>query len=179
MPVQCPEHTDIPSFSLHWLHRGKLTQGILSLKFSLYQTGQSKQQLVTSISVPFASCGAMWFISIRFTDVSTFMAHAQKIKQGPLEDPCRMLVVLHCCVCLWDQGQCLMRCLCACHRFAPQDLMWLRGPRATLVWRAGGPQFPAQNSKYCAALLLSACFRQHVQDWDSPKHSLKNTTDQR
>lgn len=176
-PVQCPEHMDTHGhpqlFPHHWLHRASSLLGNLSSEI-LYQTAQNQQQTAGDKHVCLL-CGALWFIFIlKFIYVSTFMCNvvAQKTKQGPLS-PCGILEVLLCCLSAVGSGQCLMRCLCACHRFAPQDLMWLRGPRATLVWRAGGPQFPAQNSKYCAALLLSACLRQHAQSWGSPEETLK------
>jgi len=43
-----------------------------------------------------------------------------------------------------------------CNRFVLQDLILLRDPRATLLWKQEGLPFPVQNSKYFAALLL--CF---------------------
>ena len=46
--------------------------------------------------------------------------------------------------------------LCMCNRFVLQDLILLRDPRATLLWKQEGLPFPVQNSKYFAALLL--CF---------------------
>lgn len=47
--------------------------------------------------------------------------------------------------------------VCACNRFARQDLTLLRDPRATLLWKDEGLQFLVQNSKYFAGLLLSIC----------------------
>ncbi|OXB76394.1 UNVERIFIED_CONTAM: hypothetical protein H355_006805 [Colinus virginianus] len=46
-----------------------------------------------------------------------------------------------------------MKCLCVCvrNRFVLQDLMSLRDPRATLLWKDEGLPSLVQNSKYSAA----------------------------